>query len=68
MSTPPAKAMNTPTMPVVLGQRLSFELPTGDFIIIDTTDNENIKVERLDKTGEFIAGWQFNQPVTTPLI
>ena len=60
--------MNTPTIPVTFDQRISFELPTGDFIIIDTTDDENIKVERLDSTGEFVAGWQFNQPIKTPLI
>jgi len=60
--------MNTSTIPVILDQRISIELPTGDFIIIDTTDNENIKVERLDSTGEFVAGWQFNEPIKTPLI
>ena len=54
--------MNTPTIPVTLDQRLSIELPTGDFILIDTMDSENIKVERLDSTGEFVSGWQF-EPV-----
>ena len=54
--------MNTPTIPVTLDQRLSIELPTGDFIIIDTMDSENIKVERLDSTGEFVSGWDF-EPV-----
>ena len=38
----------------------SAELVPGDFIIIDTMDDENIKVERLDKTGEFVSGWQFD--------
>jgi len=51
--------MHTPTIPVTFDQRLSIELPTGDFIIIDTMDIENIKVERLDSTGEFVSGWQF---------
>ena len=51
--------MHTPTIPVTLDQRLSIELPTGDFILIDTMDSENIKVERLDATGEFVSGWQF---------
>ena len=60
--------MNTPTLPITIDQRLSFELPTGDFIIIDTRDEDDIKVERLDKTGEFIAGWQFSHPITKPLI
>lgn len=54
--------MHTPTIPVTLNQRLSIELPTGDFILIDTMDSENIKVERLDSTGEFVSGWQF-EPV-----
>ena len=53
--------MHTPTIPVTLNQRLSIELPTGDFILIDTTDNENIKVERLDPTGEFVSGWTFEE-------
>ena len=52
--------MNTPTIPVTFDQRISIELPTGDFIIIDTTDNENVMVERLDSTGEFVSGWRFD--------
>ena len=52
--------MNTPTVAITLDQRISIELPTGDFIVIDTTDDENIKVERLDSTGEFVSGWQFD--------
>ena len=52
--------MNTPTIPVPFDYRIAIELPTGEFIIIDTRDNENIKVERLDSTGEFVSGWQFD--------
>lgn len=52
--------MHTPTIPVTLDQRLSIELPTGDFILIDTMDSDNIKVERLDPTGELVSGWQFD--------
>ncbi len=52
--------MHTPTIPVTLDQRLAVELPTGDLILIDTMDSENIKVERLDSTGEFVSGWQFD--------
>ena len=52
--------MNTPTIPVMRDQRISLELPTGDFIIIDTTDDENIMVERLDSTGELVSSWRFS--------
>jgi hypothetical protein len=56
----PLNPMPTPTIPVPFDYRIAIELPTGDFIVIDTTDEENIKAERLDSTGEFVAGWQFN--------
>ena len=53
-----SKPMDTPTIPVPFNYRIAIELPTGDFVIVDTTDKENIRVERLDTTGKFVAVWQ----------
>ena len=56
---------NVPLMP---GVRYFFELPSGEFIKIDLSDNANGNgqwvAEHLDRTGDFLAGLQLEPDAT----
>ena len=55
-----------PTVPLLADAVYSFELPNGEFVIIDLRENANNEwvVEYHDHTNEFISGMQIDPEKT----